>query len=245
MRFVTEIHYTGCRSCEIEADSAEAAVHFARERHHASSIAGPEDVEEITWARTVKVSGARSAAAMNTDDRAALRFANAVELLGANLEEDGPDEEALRLADQVGVCPGCGFNVADSGADEDCDNAEGCGALNGSAALPFEHAKLRRLLLSYADAITTRAYEDAQQAVADLTRDLRALPKRRHAPVSPDGPPDDPRFQIEITLGEHMRLHLGLTYATRANPLDPGNLALRDRLDEIADRALLAAGEGS
>lgn len=89
------------------------------------------------------------------------------------LFETDIDAEADARAVKIGVCPGCGTDVvAEGGANEDCDHPEGCGWLNGSASIPYELAKVRRLLLSYADAITDGTYSDADDLISDLIGDL-------------------------------------------------------------------------
>src|SRR5262245_13797455 len=115
MRFVTEVHYSGCRTCHIDAESAEDAERQAKEQHHASTIGGNEDLEEVTFVRAVPIPADAAAANELTYD----------------------DEGLMRFAKQVGICPGCGtdYSKENGGPDADpadsdgCDDPEGCGAL--------------------------------------------------------------------------------------------------------------------
>jgi len=86
-----------------------------------------------------------------------------------SVEADGDVETtaALELAEEIQLCPDCGQNVAEYGADEDCVEPEGCGALNGSAAISYELAKLALRLRSVVDAIASGHYSDARVAISD------------------------------------------------------------------------------
>ena len=171
MFFETSIHYAGCRSCLIHAETAEDAGRLARERFHASSPGGPRDIEEITF---------------------------------------------------LGVAP-----IDNDGAQ--LDTAEGMDAASG-----YDLARARTLLLSYVTAINAGAYADVAQLIADVTRDLRRWPGGLAELSTPREPPPGPPLQLEVTLDEYVRIHLGLTLGARAHASDPVYLALRNRLDEVA-----------
>jgi hypothetical protein len=90
------------------------------------------------------------------------------------LFEEDIDAEVVARAEAIGVCRGCGTDVvAEGGANEECDDPEGCGWLNGSASVSYELAKVRRLLLSYAAAIDDGTYSDAHELIADLVGELQ------------------------------------------------------------------------
>ena len=83
MLFDTSIHYTGCRSCVLRAETAEDAGRLARERFHASNPGGPRDVEEITFvsAAIIDEDGEPLDAAEAVDGASGYDFARARTLL--------------------------------------------------------------------------------------------------------------------------------------------------------------------